>query len=171
MRFLGLAAVVVAVYLLLKPKGQAAASPAAGAPPATNSDALDNIMQAIFQKEGGHPGNRNIVNNNPGDVKSAANMTGTAGGYATFADIGDGWDALKAWIQSHISAHPDWDFYDTFDYYLRGSTTAPAMTSRATRTPTPSMSPTTPGLTRHRPFQARWAIQRDEVRHGTRSDV
>jgi hypothetical protein len=126
MRFLGLAAVVVAVYLLLKPKGQAAASPAAGAPPATNSDALDNIMQAIFQKEGGHPGNRNIVNNNPGDVKSAANMTGTAGGYATFADIGDGWDALKAWIQSHISAHPDWDFYDTFDYYLRGSTTAPS---------------------------------------------
>jgi hypothetical protein len=122
MRGLLLIAVIFAAWLFIrKGKGSAAAAQPTSAPAAVNpdgSDLLDNIMQAIDQMEGGHAGQRNVVNNNPGNVKAGPNMTGTAGGYATFADVGDGWDALKAWIQSHAAAHPDWDFYDMFNAYL-----------------------------------------------------
>lgn len=137
MKLLGIVAIVVAVWLVLKSMGKAAAAapvsgsgepagPAQIGAPLPN-DALDNIMQATYQLEGGRPGDRNVVNNNPGDVKSAPGMTGKAGGFATFADIGDGWDALRNWIVDHVSAHPDWDFYDMQSYYLRGSTTAPSV--------------------------------------------
>lgn len=91
---------------------------------------LDNIAQAIFQYEGGNPGNRNVANNNPGNLRSGANMVGTSGGYAVFSDIGDGWDALNEWIQSHAAKNPDWDFYDMMNYYLTGSTTSPAQTNQ-----------------------------------------
>ncbi len=77
---------------------------------------LNNIAQAIFQYEGGNPGNLNVINNKPGNLRSGANMTGTNGGYATFGDIGDGWDDLNEWIESHAATHPDWDFYDLFSY-------------------------------------------------------
>jgi hypothetical protein len=93
----------------------------------SGNDALDNFLQAIFQHEGGKPGQRNILNNNPGNLRRAPGMTGTEGGYATFSDIGDGWDALAAYVGLHIAAHPEWDFYDFFNYYLRGSTTAPSV--------------------------------------------
>jgi hypothetical protein len=94
------------------------------------TDALDNIGQAIFQYEGGNPGNLNVRNNNPGNLKSGPGETGTADGFATFSDPGDGWNALNQWITSHTSANPGWDFYDTFDYYLRGSTSAPSVDSQ-----------------------------------------
>lgn len=89
------------------------------------SSNLDNFMEGINLFEGGKPGNRNVVNHNPGNLRAGPNMTGTAGGYATFGDVGDGWDALQTWVKSHSATHPEWDFYDTFAYYLRGSTTAP----------------------------------------------
>jgi hypothetical protein len=129
MRLLGLVAGIVAVWLLLKSIGKTVTNGAAGVPSpaplasyAQSQDALDNFTQAIFQYEGGKPGNRNVVNDNPGNVRSGPGMTGSAGGYATFADVGDGWDALAAWVKKHITANPDWDFYDTFSYYLRGNT-------------------------------------------------
>jgi hypothetical protein len=34
---------------------------------------------------------------------------------------------LNAWIVKHVTAHPDWDFYDLFDYYLRGKTDGPTV--------------------------------------------
>jgi hypothetical protein len=116
-----LAVLAVVLYLFVK-KGsssstvsgtgiQSVISPAA----AQFTSNLEDIGQAIFQFEG---------NKNPGNLKSGIGMTGKAGGYATFADQGDGWDALYTWIQSHAAKNPDWDFYDMFDYYLRGSTTA-----------------------------------------------
>jgi len=79
---------------------------------------LDNIGQAIFQFEGGQPNNLNVRNNNPGNLRSVPGMTGTNDGYATFADIGDGWTALNNYITSHAAAHPGWDFYDFFQNYL-----------------------------------------------------
>jgi hypothetical protein len=134
MRMLLLIAAVIVLWLYLR-KGMSQS--ARDVQPATSSpepdadfgagDNLDNIMDAIFRHEGGHSGQRNIVNNNPGNLKSAKGMTGKAGGFATFADQGDGWDALTAWLKSHAAAHPDWDFYDMFNYYLRGSTTAPTV--------------------------------------------
>jgi hypothetical protein len=129
MRTLGLAVLIIVVwFLFFNRRGQAATADAAGPaplpPPAAGNDALDNFTQAVFQFEGGQPGNRNVVNNNPGNVRSGPGMTGTAGGYATFGDIGDGWNALGSWVTSHAAAHPDWNFYDFFNYYLRGSTTA-----------------------------------------------
>jgi len=95
--------------------------------PIDHSDAFDNFLQAIFQFEGGRPGDRNVRNNNPGNLKSGPDMTGTAGGYATFSTQGDGWDALTDLVNRRITAHPDWNFYDFFNYYLRGSTTAPSV--------------------------------------------
>jgi len=59
-------------------------------------------------------------NNNPGDIKAG-------GTFASYADSGDGWDALNGWITGHAATNPDWDFYDMTDYYLRGSTTAPSV--------------------------------------------
>jgi hypothetical protein len=121
-------ALAVWIWLLLDGKSQATVAPSGVEPsspaPATGNDALDNFLQAIFQKEGGRPGDRNVVNNNPGNLRKGIGMTGKAGGYATFADQGDGWDALNAQVQKWLANHPDWDFYDFFDYYLRGSTTA-----------------------------------------------
>jgi hypothetical protein len=77
----------------------------------------DTIMQAIYQFEGGRPGNRNVVNNNDGNLRSDPNAIGSAGGYAVFADRGDGIDALNGWLNRHIQAHPGWDFYDLFGTY------------------------------------------------------
>ena len=145
MKLFLLIAVAFAVWLLWTKRSRAAdaAAPASapveapglgpvaasGADTAANygGNALDNIMQAISQFEGGKPGNINVVNNNPGNLKEGPNMTGTANGYATFGDQGDGWDALSSWITKHTSANPDWDFYDMFGYYLRGSTNAPTV--------------------------------------------
>jgi hypothetical protein len=93
--------------------------------PGSTAGQLDNLAQAIATLEGfGIPGNRPTRDNNPGDVRSAPGMTGTdSGGIATFADQGDGWDALGGWITSHTAAHPDWDFYDLTHFYATGTTT------------------------------------------------
>lgn len=130
MDLLILAMFVAAAWLYLKGRAVVTNQPAqqsADDPysPAQGNDALDNIMQAIYQFEGGKPGNRNVVNNNPGNLRSGPGMVGTQGGYANFADQGDGWDALQSWVMRHVGANPDWDFYDLFSYYLRGSTTKP----------------------------------------------
>lgn len=113
-------------------KGKRQGASASINPPIANPDSganaengLENFMQAIFHFEGGRPGDRNVRNNNPGNLKSGPGMTGTAGGYATFADQNSGWTALKDLIEKRSSDHPDWNFYDFFNYYLRGSTTAP----------------------------------------------
>jgi hypothetical protein len=108
-------------------KGDSRAAGGASMPGSSSGGVLEDIGQAILQYEGGKPGNRNVKNNNPGNLKSASGMTGTAGGFATFGDEGDGWDALYSWIKRHAADHPDWNFYDLFGYYLRGSTTAKAV--------------------------------------------
>lgn len=100
-------------------------SPDQGPNPASMAGQLDNLAQAIATLEGfGIPGARPTRDNNPGDVRRATGMTGTdSGGIATFADQGDGWDALGTWLTSHTAAHPDWDFYDLTHFYATGTTT------------------------------------------------
>lgn len=104
------------------------ATPQPGSPNLQSSSGqLDNLTQAIATLEGfGIPGNRPTRDNNPGDLQSAPGMTGRdepgSGGIAQFADAGDGWDALSNWVKSHVSAHPDWDFYDLTHYYATGDT-------------------------------------------------
>ena len=84
------------------------------------------MAQAIYQFEGGQPGNVNFDNMNPGNLRSAPGETGTNRGYATFGSFTDGFAALQNYITQHAAAHPGWNFYDFFNYYLRGSTTAPS---------------------------------------------
>jgi hypothetical protein len=122
---------VLLIWLFLHKGSQSSGTVPVSPTPQPNYDsdagnALETIKQAIFHKEGGRPGDRNVVNNNPGNLRSGPGMTGTAGGFATFASQDDGYSALEAWITKHTAAHPDWNFYDLFNYYLRGSTTAPA---------------------------------------------
>ncbi len=94
----------------------------------SGKDGLDNVTQAIANLEGfGVAGNRPTRDNNPGDLKYAANMVGRdkpgSNGIAQFADVGDGWDALTQWVTSHIAKNPQWDFYDMAHFYATGSTT------------------------------------------------
>ncbi|HVW78783.1 MAG TPA: hypothetical protein VHB45_14315 [Alloacidobacterium sp.] len=73
---------------------------------------LDNIAQAIFTFEGGNkPSSVQYTNNNPGNI---------GGINASFADIGDGWDALYNWIQSHAAEHPSWSISQFINYYVNG---------------------------------------------------
>lgn len=95
------------------------------ADPSNLSDAADNILQAMFQAEGGQAGNRNVRNNNPMDLEKSSLAVGNDGRFAIFADIGDGWQAAYNWLTSHVQKHPDWDFYDLYSYMLRGNTTGP----------------------------------------------
>jgi hypothetical protein len=124
-------AIVAAVLVLLVFKGSKAGASASAAPGAApvdsvatysgGSDALDNIAQAIYQFEGGHPGNINVRNNNPGNLRGDPNAIGKSGGYAVFGDQGDGWDALYGWLTRQAQTHPGWDFYDLFSVYAPSS--------------------------------------------------
>lgn len=78
---------------------------------------VQEMMQAIFQFEGGQPGDVNFDNDNPGNLRSGPGMVGTNRGYAVFSSFTDGWAALQDWITSHAAAHPDWDFYDMMNVY------------------------------------------------------
>lgn len=91
---------------------------------------LDNLLQSIYYREGGRPGDRNVRNNNPMDIEygSFAKSHGavdTDGRFAIFPDWGTGWDAMRSLVQAKVKEHPDWNFYDLFSYFMRGSTTAP----------------------------------------------
>lgn len=88
---------------------------------------LSEMAQAIFNFEGNQPGEIAYDNNNPGNLKSAPGMVGTDRGFAIFGSQSDGFGALESYISRHTAANPNWDFYDFFDNYLRGSTTAPAI--------------------------------------------
>lgn len=105
-----------AVVVWLASKGAKPQAPAA--PGISDGNGLDNITEAIARMEGFYKnGSLAQRTNNPGDV-------GTFGSnVASYSDVGDGWDAVTAWVQTHITQHPDWDFYDMAHYYLTGSTT------------------------------------------------
>jgi hypothetical protein len=135
-----IAAFAAVAFLFLRGRGAAAASlaptsagddlEAQGAGEAAQSmtgyqSAREDFAQAIAQFEGSGVGR-----NNPGNIKAVSSgypgQVSTDGkGFAIGGDVGDGWGWLDDYIQQHAQAHPDWDFYDFFGNYLRGSTTAP----------------------------------------------
>jgi hypothetical protein len=126
-----IAIVAVLVYLYEKSTGTSGtATPSEPTSALGNfyQNNLDNLGEAIKQFEGGKPGDLNVRNNNPGNIKSGSYTRSAIGtdykGFAVFADPGDGWDALNNYIAAHAADHPTWNFYDFFNYYLHGSTTA-----------------------------------------------
>jgi hypothetical protein len=148
MELIGLLAVVVAGWFLLKipSKSQLASSPSSNSiseqtpsSPSSVSDydasavegpsGLENFLQGIYHYEGGNSGDRNVRNNNPGNMKlsNAPGQIGVDHGFAIFETPEDGWAALDRDVKRKIQAHPGWDFYDFFNYWLRGSVTAPAI--------------------------------------------
>lgn len=61
------------------------------------------IAIAIAQEEGFNtPGSIAQRNNNPGNLRSGPNQSGTASGYATYATVAAGWSDLYALIQKII---------------------------------------------------------------------
>lgn len=124
-----LIAIIAAVLLYFYSKSSStAASNSGSSVSGSTQDNLDNFGQAIFQFEGGNQGDRNVFNNNPGNIKGgsfARKATGVdSKGFSVFASQGDGWDALNNLITTRAQNQPQWNFYDFFNYYLRGSTTA-----------------------------------------------
>jgi hypothetical protein len=126
---------IVAGWFLLSKRGQPVAvqtanpgaspqqpqSSDAGTAPMAGNDVLANIVQAINRMEGGKPGNLNVRNNNPGNLRSDPGQVGTNDGFAVFANMDDGYEALSQWITRHAAAHPDWTFYDLFNVYAPSS--------------------------------------------------
>lgn len=56
---------------------------------------LDAFALAIFHYEGGKPTDRNVRNNNPGNLRaSSLAITKDAHGYCVFSNFLDGWGAL-----------------------------------------------------------------------------
>jgi hypothetical protein len=140
--FLGFLLLAAAVWFVVKTPSQTAsqqsqdassstppiapeADPMAPMQNTSGNDALDQILQAVFHMEGGNPGNLNVRNNNPGNLRSGKRQIGTNDGFAVYATMEDGYADLADWFRSHAAAHPDWNFYDLFAYYLRGTTTGP----------------------------------------------
>lgn len=93
--------------------------------PTMASNPLELMAEAIYQNEsGGSPDSLAARNNNPGNLKNLS------GSFNQYPDFGSGWNALQDYITRHATQHPDWDFFDFFDWYLRGSTTAPGQDSQ-----------------------------------------
>lgn len=90
----------------------------------------DQIAQAIYQMEGNSPGNIAYDNNNPGNLKVAAGATGVSRGFPVLPDFSTGWSDLENYIQTHVQAHPTWDFYDFFQNYLGQPLGGPAVTAQ-----------------------------------------
>jgi len=81
----------------------------------TSSDPLGAMANAIATMEGFFvSGSLPQRTNNPGDI-------GTFGGKVrSYPDSSAGFSALQNYIGTHAAAHPDWNFYDFFHYYLTG---------------------------------------------------
>jgi hypothetical protein len=130
MRWLLLIALAALLWFLLTRKAGAVSLPSLGGSPVADDNLssylpgtpeyetpLNDMAQAISQFEGGHEGDLNMRNNNPGNLRSAPGQTGSASGYATFGTFGDGWAALKAWISNFAAKNPNGNFYDMFAKY------------------------------------------------------
>jgi hypothetical protein len=106
------------VWLWLRSSGNSSSSSdSSGSSGSSLGDAWDNLLQGINIAEGNGPNNISTRNNNPGNLVAGPNQVGTSGGFAVFSDIGDGWDALTAWVQKWVSANPNGDFYDLASTY------------------------------------------------------
>ena len=64
---------------------------------------VTSLAQAIYRQEGSGPNTLATINNNPGNLRSGPGQVGTdANGYAIFASMQDGWNALYNQVQINI---------------------------------------------------------------------
>lgn len=83
-------------------------------------DRLSQWAQAIFHFEGGQPGNLNVRNNNPGNLKFAGQPGATLGdnGFAVFQSMDDGFAALNRQLQKYVSEFPNLTLTQLEAHYL-----------------------------------------------------
>lgn len=85
-------------------------------------DALDNILEAIKRFEGGRPGDANVRDNNPMNLRDSPLAAGYAndadGRTAYFQDEGDGWDAATGQVNSWVQRNPGWNLRDLVNQIL-----------------------------------------------------
>jgi uncharacterized protein YndB with AHSA1/START domain len=102
-------------------------------PSAPGPSLLDTWAQAIFNFEGGKPGDRNVRNNNPGNLKYAgqpAAIGKDAEGFAVFATFEDGWNALLAQLNKFIKDFPSFSILQITAHYLGQDTNNISVTSQ-----------------------------------------
>jgi hypothetical protein len=103
------------------------------APAPGPSSALQAWASAIFSHEGGNPGDRNVRNNNPGNLKFAG-QAGAVGadpqGFAIFSSIEDGWAALYRQLAKFIQDFPGYSILQIMTRYLGGNPLNPQKTGQ-----------------------------------------
>ena len=90
----------------------------------------DQIAQAIFEQEGNQPGDIALDNNNPGALRYLPGAIGESRGFPVAPDFSTGWNDLEDKINSTVAGHPDWDFYDFFQYWLGQRLGGPTVTDQ-----------------------------------------
>lgn len=122
MKFLLIALAALLAWLTFGKFGRSSAS-GPGAQPANSAASavdytsnMEDLTDAWARNEGFYAsGTVPYRYNNPGDLKVqgwTGQVGSSPGGFAIFQDVGDGWDALVAYIKRMATKHPDWDFYD-----------------------------------------------------------
>jgi hypothetical protein len=122
---------LLAVLVLRYLRGRGSAGSASGADSSSPTSALgtdaadygpiDTLTDAWARFEGFYQqGSVAQRDNNPVNVKG--NWPGVVGhtssGIAIFDDVGDGWDAARAWVDEQETEHPDWSISQLFGKVL-----------------------------------------------------
>lgn len=81
---------------------------------------ITDWANAIFHFEGGKPGNLNVRNNNPGNLKFAGQPGAVAGqnGFAVFQSIDDGFAALNRQLTKWLNEYPSLTLTQFYAKYL-----------------------------------------------------
>lgn len=85
---------------------------------------IQDWAQAVFHVEGGRPGDRNVRNNNPGNLKAAPDVfTGSttardSGGFVIFPSLDAGWQALYAQLSMWLNESPSLTLNQFYAKYL-----------------------------------------------------
>jgi hypothetical protein len=149
--FLILGAALVAAYLIWRYGNSAADSGSSGfdlvgtsdggftavsnsdVNPNPGTDAYAIWADAIFHHEGGQPGDRNVRNNNPGNLKFAG-QAGAVGqdaeGFAIFSDMISGFAALQRQLKKYVSEFPHFSILQIMTRYLGGNPLDPQVTKQ-----------------------------------------
>jgi hypothetical protein len=101
--------------------------------PGAAQPTLDQWANAIFDFEGGGPTDRNVRNNNPGNLKFAG-QAGAVGqdpdGFAIFDSFDSGWTALINQLQKYVNNFPNFSFTQITAHYLGIDPNNPQVTSQ-----------------------------------------
>lgn len=100
---------------------------------ASSFDRIKAWADAIFHHEGGNLGDRNVRNNNPGNLRGSgfAGQTGVdGGGFAIFGSVDAGFQALYSDLQAKVQKYPNYSILQIMTRYLGGNPLAPAVTNQ-----------------------------------------